>query len=157
MPEVDVKAAATQRCQRPDFMGPIFRRSSGGRIYGECRTCDYHDGRSGFSNFLRTSTVGRRITQRRIEHVRKGFLTRQPLVGRHNHSKRLLTLREREVLCWLARAKTNAEIGAILGISSATVGKHLEHIYPKLGVENRTAAASFASEATDRLPTEDRD
>jgi len=34
----------------------------------------------------------------------------------------------------------------ILGISAATVGKHLEHIYPKLGVENRTAAASFASE-----------
>ena len=43
----------------------------------------------------------------------------------------------------------------ILGISSATVGKHLEHIYPKLGVENRTAAASFATELTRRLPTED--
>jgi DNA-binding CsgD family transcriptional regulator len=57
-----------------------------------------------------------------------------------------LTPREREVVCWLARGKSNAEIGAILGISSATVGKHLEHIYPKLGVENRTAAASFASE-----------
>ena len=28
----------------------------------------------------------------------------------------------------------------------ATVGKHLERIYPKLGVENRTAAASFATE-----------
>jgi DNA-binding CsgD family transcriptional regulator len=56
-----------------------------------------------------------------------------------------LTSREREVLRWLARGKSNAEIGAILGISSATVGKHLEHIYPKLGVENRTAAASFAT------------
>jgi DNA-binding CsgD family transcriptional regulator len=42
--------------------------------------------------------------------------------------------------------KSNSEIGAILGISAATVGKHLEHIYPKLGVENRTAAASFAAE-----------
>jgi len=30
------------------------------------------------------------------------------------------------------------------------VSKHLEHIYPKLGVENRTAAASFASEQTSR-------
>ena len=56
---------------------------------------------------------------------------------------RLLTLREREVLDWLARGKSNSEIGDILGISAATVGKHLEHIYPKLGVENRTAAASF--------------
>jgi len=58
----------------------------------------------------------------------------------------VICLRERKVLCWLSRGKSNAEIGLILGISSATVGKHLEHIYPKLGVENRTAAASFASE-----------
>ena len=57
-----------------------------------------------------------------------------------------LTPREREVLFWLARGKSNGEIAAILGIRSATVGKHLERIYPKLGVENRTAAASFASE-----------
>ena len=77
--------------------------------------------------------------------MRKGFLAKQSLVGRHNRRNRLLTLREREVLGWLARGKSNAEIGEILGISSATVGKHLEHIYPKLGVENRTAAASFAA------------
>jgi DNA-binding CsgD family transcriptional regulator len=57
---------------------------------------------------------------------------------------RELTPREREVLDWVAYGKSNAEIAAILRISAATVGKHLEHIYPKLGVENRTAAASFA-------------
>lgn len=78
--------------------------------------------------------------------VSKGFLEKQSLVGRHNRRNRLLTSREREVLRWLARGKTNAEIGVILGISTATVGKHLEHIYPKLGVENRTAAASFFPE-----------
>jgi len=54
-----------------------------------------------------------------------------------------ITPREREVLLWLTQGKSNAEIGLILGITTATVGKHLEHIYPKLGVENRTAAASF--------------
>jgi DNA-binding CsgD family transcriptional regulator len=59
-----------------------------------------------------------------------------------------LTPREREVLLWLARGKSNAEIGLILEIKPATVGKHLERIYPKLGVENRTAAASFAPEST---------
>jgi DNA-binding CsgD family transcriptional regulator len=48
----------------------------------------------------------------------------------------VLTSREREVFHWLARGKSNAEIGTILGISTATVGKHLEHIYPKLGVES---------------------
>ena len=63
---------------------------------------------------------------------------------------RLLTLREREVLEWLARGKSNSEIAQILGITTATVGKHLEHIYPKLGVENRTAAASFVYDAREQ-------
>ena len=54
-----------------------------------------------------------------------------------------LTPREEQILYWIAQGKSNAQIGKILSISSATVGKHLEHIYPKLGVENRTAAASF--------------
>ncbi len=55
-----------------------------------------------------------------------------------------LTAREAEVLFWLSRGKSNRDIAAILEIKPATVGKHLEHIYPKLGVENRTSAASFA-------------
>ena len=80
--------------------------------------------------------------------MRKRFLPTRSTIGRYHHRNRVLTLREREVLRWLARGKANAEIGEILGISAATVGKHLEHIYPKLGVENRTAAASFASELT---------
>ncbi len=50
-----------------------------------------------------------------------------------------LSEREVEVLRWVARGKTNSEIGTILQISSRTVSKHLEHIYPKLGVECRTA------------------
>ena len=54
-----------------------------------------------------------------------------------------LTPRENEILFWIARGKSNSEIANILEIKPATVGKHLEHIYPKLGVENRTAAASF--------------
>src|SRR5207302_6446753 len=99
----------------------------------------------GFQNdTLPTLTARRRITQR-MKPVRKRFLSMPAAVGRRYYPNRLLTLREREVLGWLARGKSNAEIGAILGISSATVSKHLEHIYPKLGVENRTAAASFAA------------
>jgi len=57
-----------------------------------------------------------------------------------------LTLREAEVLLWLMRGKANSEIAVILGSKTATVGKHLEHVYQKLGVENRTAAANAASE-----------
>ena len=51
-----------------------------------------------------------------------------------------LSKRESEVLRWVARGKTNSEIGIILYISSRTVSKHLENIYEKLGVECRTAA-----------------
>jgi len=52
----------------------------------------------------------------------------------------LLTDRETEVMHWLACGKTDADIAALLAISVRTVQKHLEHIYVKLGVENRTAA-----------------
>jgi CheY-like chemotaxis protein/DNA-binding CsgD family transcriptional regulator len=56
-----------------------------------------------------------------------------------------LTLREAEVLYWVAKGKTNRDIGDILGSSPATVKKHLERVYVKLGVETRTAAASVAT------------
>jgi DNA-binding CsgD family transcriptional regulator len=55
-----------------------------------------------------------------------------------------LTAREIEVLMWVAKGKTNRDIGQILGMSPRTVNKHLEHIYVKLGVETRTAAAALA-------------
>ena len=57
-----------------------------------------------------------------------------------------LTLREAEVLLWVMRGKASSEIAVILGAKTATISKHLEHIYQKLGVENRTAAAHAASE-----------
>ena len=58
-----------------------------------------------------------------------------------------LTTREGEVLSWLSKGKTNRDIAQILGLSPRTVDKHLEQIYAKLGVENRTAAAAIATNA----------
>jgi DNA-binding CsgD family transcriptional regulator len=55
-----------------------------------------------------------------------------------------LTRREADVLAWVTEGKTNAVIGEIMGISSRTVQTHLIHIYAKLGVETRTAAAAWA-------------
>ena len=52
-----------------------------------------------------------------------------------------LTLREREVLELVADGRDNGAIANELGVASATVAKHLEHVYEKLGVRNRTAAA----------------
>ena len=57
---------------------------------------------------------------------------------------RRLTGREGEVLGWLAEGKRNDEIALILGISPRTVHKHVEHLFAKLGVETRTAAALLA-------------
>lgn len=56
-----------------------------------------------------------------------------------------LTPRETEVLSWVAKGKTNRDIAEILGMSPRTVNKHLEHVFEKLGVETRAAAAALAS------------
>lgn len=53
-----------------------------------------------------------------------------------------LTTREREIVAMVAAGKTNVQIAADLWISPATVKKHLENTYVKLGVGSRAAAAS---------------
>lgn len=71
------------------------------------------------------------------------FFERQPTGPARPGAKAFgLTPREAEILEWVAQGKTDAVIGAILGISPRTVGKHLERSYQKLGVETRTAAAA---------------
>ena len=55
-----------------------------------------------------------------------------------------LTPRESEVLIWISRGKTNQEIAMILDFSPRTVNKHLEQIFRKLCVENRTTAAAVS-------------
>ncbi|WP_343597422.1 response regulator transcription factor [Acinetobacter sp.] len=54
-----------------------------------------------------------------------------------------LTQREAEVSHWLILGKTNKDIAEILELSPRTVNKHLEHIFEKLCVENRTAAVAY--------------
>jgi DNA-binding CsgD family transcriptional regulator len=53
-----------------------------------------------------------------------------------------LTRREREIIDLVAKGCSNAEIAAALTIAPTTVRKHLENIYAKLGVSNRTAAVA---------------
>ena len=62
-----------------------------------------------------------------------------------------LTGREAEVLLWIAKGKSNRDIGEILGLSPRTVNKHLEQIYAKLGVENRASAAVRAAHVLHEL------
>ena len=62
-----------------------------------------------------------------------------------------LSRRETEVLTWVARGRSNYAIGVLLGCTEATVKKHLERIYTKLEVGNRTEAAARAL-AVARMP-----
>ncbi len=77
------------------------------------------------------------------------LLELNPELAITNGARRALTERQVEVLAWVARGKTNAEIARILSLKPGTIGKYLERIFPKLGVENRTAAASFVSRTSD--------
>ncbi|MEI6546849.1 MAG: response regulator [Burkholderiales bacterium] len=63
-----------------------------------------------------------------------------------------LTPREVEVLSWVSKGKTNRDVADILGMSPRTVNKHLEHVFEKLGVETRSAAAALASIAFSTSP-----
>ena len=86
------------------------------------------------ASHLRTARAlreAREASPQATEEVRAALARRYQLTGR-----------EVEVLEWVACGKTNRDIGEILGLSPRTVNKHLEHVYVKLGVETRTAAAS---------------
>ena len=70
---------------------------------------------------------------------RRGGEEKRLLAARHQ-----LTSREAEVLLWISRGKQNREVSDILKISPRTVNKHLEQIFEKMGVENRTSATAIA-------------
>jgi len=102
---------------------------------------------------LRTSTAmernGKRLVVRLVTDRQEGIhlvrLEKQRRAFSARSLARLgLSRRETDVLRWLARGMTNAKIGTILGLSRFTVRKHLEHVYQKLGVQTRTAAAALA-------------
>ena len=68
-------------------------------------------------------------------------LERLPAAGRRRPSRAALHYRrEAEVLAWVAQGKSNREVAGIVHARPRTIEKHLEHVYKKLGVENRFAA-----------------
>jgi DNA-binding NarL/FixJ family response regulator len=68
------------------------------------------------------------------------------LMARWQQPRATLTDRELDVVRCVARGDGNKEIAAALGIAEPTVKAHLVHIFEKLGVDNRTAAARAARE-----------
>ncbi len=63
---------------------------------------------------------------------------------RRKEQEVLLTTREKRVLQLVGEAGTNKEIAAVLGISPATVKRHIENILRKLCLKNRIEAALYA-------------
>lgn len=63
------------------------------------------------------------------------------LDGQRASSAARLTARELDILQLLTRGRTNGEIGRELHVSISTVKAHIEHIFAKLGVSDRTQAA----------------
>ena len=106
----------------------------------------------GSDDGLSTLTLaGRTLTARRLGSAGLGEmmwllglrLPNTPAASRLSTAS--LTQRETEVLSWVAKGKTNRDVAEILGMSPRTVNKHLEHVFEKLGVETRAAAAALAS------------
>ncbi|TKT96798.1 response regulator transcription factor [Citrobacter sp. wls830] len=58
-----------------------------------------------------------------------------------------LSARQREILTMLAAGESNKQIGRLLNISTGTVKAHLESLYQRLEVKNRTQAAMMLNDA----------
>jgi DNA-binding NarL/FixJ family response regulator len=106
------------------------------------------------SALLEPEAAIRTIVSKRVSEAFSDFLTttsrngvsRTPAMSNHG-----LTRREQEVLNELRRGRTNREIASRLGVSTATVNKHVQQVLKKLHVTNRSqAVARLHAEAAGR-------
>ena len=94
---------------------------------------------------LKGMTVDVLISTIRSVHAGKSIIP--PAIAQklaERMSTEQLTQREQDVLEQIVRGKSNKEIGAALEISEATVKTHINNLLGKLGVEDRTQAATAA-------------
>jgi DNA-binding NarL/FixJ family response regulator len=101
-------------------------------------------------SFCTRAQAGRTLTARQLGGVGLGEVmwllsVNEADVAPSRLATASLTPRETEVLSWVAKGKTNRDVADILCMSPRTVNKHLEHVFEKLGVETRAAAAALAS------------
>jgi DNA-binding NarL/FixJ family response regulator len=108
--------------------------------------------RAGASGYLLKGTPAERVVEA-VKEVHAGGSVVQPRLARrllsHFHSAQhpdapALTPRETEILQLIAKGLSNRSAAETLGVSRATVRTHLEHIYAKLDVSNRTEAVTEA-------------
>jgi DNA-binding CsgD family transcriptional regulator len=110
-------------------------------------------GATGSSQPLVVERDGRRLVVRLVSGASRSVLVLREEPASIEPRLRALGLSDREaqVLAWVVRGKTSAEIGMIFDVTGRTVEKHLESIYRKLGVHNRAAAVAHALECASSL------
>ncbi|HFS5793152.1 TPA: LuxR C-terminal-related transcriptional regulator [Citrobacter werkmanii] len=76
------------------------------------------------------------------------FIPRDCITATESSSQniRSLSARQREILTMLAAGESNKQIGRLLNISTGTVKAHLESLYQRLEVKNRTQAAMMLND-----------
>lgn len=88
------------------------------------------------------------LTKREIRNLEwacnKSHCTYSKLRRRETRQTIALTSREKEVLTWVARGKSNSVIADIIGISQHTVNGYLRRVYLKTGTSDRTTATLTA-------------
>lgn len=77
---------------------------------------------------------------RQVAHLPRQHARPEPQTATVASSDERLSAREVEIMSRVRQGKTNSEIAQILDISSFTVKNHLQRIFKKLGVFNRTQA-----------------
>jgi DNA-binding NarL/FixJ family response regulator len=137
--------------QAQRWMHEFFADASVGVPSDDCARWLEGVAATGGSMGRRSAADGRTLLARRLGDIGMGesmWLLSLQTSGQAQASRlatAALTPRETEVLSWVAKGKTNRDVGEILGMSPRTVNKHLEHVFEKLGVETRAAAAALAS------------
>jgi DNA-binding NarL/FixJ family response regulator len=89
------------------------------------------------------SVVAPRITRLLLDQV----ADRLAPAGGQSERLDVLTARERDVLCQVARGLSNAEVAAELYVAEATVKTHLGNLMAKLHLRDRAQAVAFAYES----------
>ena len=137
--------AALRDFDAEDYVVPADIRAMARPVHGgagrrplRCRSSSKRAARRPSCNCSTSSQVG---ADEHLLRVMEGSVGNDQMVLK---SRLMITDRESEVLLWIARGKSNRDIAEILSLSPRTVNKHLEQIYTKLGVENRTSAAALA-------------
>ncbi len=90
-------------------------------------------------------TVDYRISKTQVRHLQWASQNAHQifceLMVKSRNTNMELTIREKEILTWVAHGKSNSVIGEIIGISPHTVNGHLRRIYLKTGTSDRTTAS----------------